>query len=107
MLLSVRICSQAWKSVDAISTYLTQRASLSTARRFVKAFQKAITALQRIPQLGSNWPTDNAKLLGVRYWTLSKPFQRYIIFYRLAGLEGIEIIDVIHGSQDIGPRLST
>lgn len=101
---SVKISAQAWRSIEGIAGYLTLKASLRTARRFLQSFQKACSDFLRFPQLGASWQSTNPKLQDLKFWALSRPFQRYLVFYKITHDE-IEIIEVMHGSRDAEARL--
>jgi toxin ParE1/3/4 len=75
------------------------RNSIAAARRFLKAADKAIEMLARMPQMGGLWDSENPALAGLRVWSIRR-FESYLIFYRSAA-DGIEVVRVLHGSRDI------
>src|SRR5262245_49681023 len=72
--------------------------SARTARRFLKAMQRACDLLVLFPQLGGLWESPNLSLSDVRVWPV-RGFKRYLIFYRPLD-DGIEILRVLHASRD-------
>lgn len=104
MPLKVKVSRQALISIEDIASYLTLQASLRIARKFNDTLQHAMKLLREFPEIGSVWPSDHKLLQDIRFWPLAKPFQRYLVFYRL-NIQIIEIVDVMHGAQDAENKL--
>jgi toxin ParE1/3/4 len=79
------------------------RDSVPAARRFLKAADKAMASLARMPQMGGRWASRNPALRELRVWSIRK-FENYLIFYRPTP-EGIEVLRVLHGARDIDTLL--
>ena len=79
------------------------RDSVAAARRFLKAADKAMESLARMPEMGGLWDSRNPALAGLRIWSIRK-FKNYLIFYRPVP-EGIEVLRVLHGARDIDTLL--
>src|SRR5437870_4016309 len=96
----LRITKSAKAQRDLLEhfTYIG-RDSVTAAGRFLKAAEKAMENLARMPEMGSVWDTTNPASAGLRVWPVRK-FENYLIFYRPVA-EGIEIIRVLHGARDI------
>jgi toxin ParE1/3/4 len=78
--------------------YICQRNS-DAADRFLDAFDQALFLLSQFPLMGHLWESSLARLANIRTWGVPK-FRNYRIFYH--PLEnGIEVIHVFHGKQDI------
>ncbi len=75
------------------------RDSVSAARRFIQAADKAIENLARMPEIGSPWRSKDPALAGLRVGSIRR-FEKYLIFYRPIS-DGIEVIRVLHGARDI------
>jgi toxin ParE1/3/4 len=95
-----RITKSAKARRDLLEHYVyIGRDSMAAARRFRKAAQRAMEKLARMPDMGSVWETTHPALAGLRVWSIYK-FQNHLIFYRPIP-EGIEVVRVLHGAQDI------
>lgn len=79
--------------------YLHHHASPRIAERFVDVAYKCFQLLSSIPEMGAEIPVRRAMLSGMRCWPLKKPFQKYVIYYRILR-STIEIVHLLHGSQD-------
>jgi toxin ParE1/3/4 len=79
------------------------RSNEAAARRFLQAADQAMARLAEWPEMGGLWESDNPALEGLRCWTISR-FRNYVIFYRPTS-DGIDVIRVLHGAQDIEPLL--
>jgi toxin ParE1/3/4 len=73
--------------------------SLDAASRLLIAAEKAFELLLEMPGLGRTWEVRNPRLAGLRMWPI-RGFDKYLIFYRPIE-DGIEIVRVLHGAQDI------
>ena len=73
--------------------------SLSTSKRFSTAVYAAIDDLAVMPGMGVRRDYNNPVYANMRMWPVPK-FSKYLIFYRTAG-EFLEVLRVLHGSQDI------
>jgi len=69
------------------------------ALRFLKAAKSTFKQLAQMPGTGGPFETDNPELAGLRCFPISG-FKRHLIFYRPVA-RGIEVIRVLHGSQDL------
>jgi len=81
-----------------IFSYIAQN-NLSAAERFVEAAEDAFMKLAEMPGMVPQWGSRKRNLKGVRFWPI-RGFSNYLIFYRRAK-DGIEVLRVIHGAQDI------
>lgn len=69
------------------------------AARFVDAFGYACDLLADMPEIGSPRTFRHPDLEGLRSWGI-KGFEKYLIFYRVAGAV-LEVIRVLHGARDL------
>jgi toxin ParE1/3/4 len=69
------------------------------ARRFVDAAEDAIAKLAIMPHMGAARESSDPKLAGLRQWPI-KGFRNFLIIYRPLR-DGIVIVRVLHGAQDI------
>ena len=92
-----------FREVQALARYLALEASPTVARRFRSAVERSFADLADMPDLGSPWEGDDPQLAGIRTWPVSG-FRNYLIFYRPLD-DRIEILHLLHGSQDIDRRL--
>jgi len=84
--------------LDEHAEYLA-RSNPAAARRFQTAADKAFKSLARIPGMGGLWECSDPKFADLRVWRI-RGFKKYLIFYRPLA-DGIEVVRVLHGSQDI------
>jgi plasmid stabilization system protein ParE len=89
--------------LDRIAGTLTHRSSPATAIRFLEATEATLMLLEEMPTLGALWESPVAKLAEVRFWTLRR-FPHYVIFY-LPVSDGIKVLRVLRGEQEIESRL--
>jgi toxin ParE1/3/4 len=69
------------------------------ALRFVESVESSFALLEKNPEMGRPLRSLSRRLTGVRIWRVSD-FEKYLIFYRPVE-DGIEVLDVIHGSRDL------
>jgi plasmid stabilization system protein ParE len=69
------------------------------ARRFLDAAFETFNRLAAFPESAPLARFKNRRLAGVRFCVMPPPFNRWLIFYRIARNE-IEIIRVIYGTQN-------
>ena len=99
MIVHARIEPLAKQDLRKQFEYLTERASIDTANRFVDAAHATFGELAKSPGLGAKFPARSPKLAGLRVCRVSG-FENYLIFYREAS-DGVEIVRVLHGARDI------
>ncbi len=98
----ITIRPRASQDIDDHFAYLAQNSSI-TAFRFFDAVRLTIAQIARMPGLGAAYSTRNARLTGLRKWSV-KGFKRYMIFY-LDLEETVEVVRILYGSQDISSIL--
>lgn len=86
--------------LDEIADYLTQQSSLDTGLSFLAEAHRTFTLLTAQPAMGWRCKLHDSRLAGVRMFRVGAPFTDYLIFYQPRG-ERIEILRVLHGSQDL------
>lgn len=75
----------------------------ATARRFLMAVEAAYRRLQRMPEIGAPRSSARKGVEGARIWPVPR-FQVFLILYRVRG-DSVEIVRVLHASQDITRHL--
>ena len=88
----------AFRDLDESSATIGQDAPHASVR-FLQEAQKAFGLLADMPGIGAPRDYNNPTLTGMRMWPISR-FRKYLIFY-LTTDETIEIVRVLHGSQNI------
>ena len=89
------IRDEAFNDLDRCSAAIGEFAP-HTSVRFLEEAQKAFQLIADMPGIGA--PRDyNHALRGIRMWPVSR-FRNYLVFYVLD--DAIEIVRVLHGSQD-------
>ena len=91
--------SAAQRDLDRIAAYLQEQASPRVAVRFLDASNRDFARLARMPGLGSICESDHPTLSGLRLWPIRR-FKNHLILYRPLP-NGIEVLRVFHGAQDI------
>lgn len=66
-----------------LETGLDAPDALALARRFAEAVDSALTLLSRNPEVGPRRFRTYPELTGTRSWRVGKPFDRFIVFYRV------------------------
>ena len=97
------IHDDAFDDLDTSSAAIGEYSS-SASVRFLKEAQKAFLLLSGLPGIGAPRDYDNRDLNGMRMWPVSG-FRNYLIFY-LTTEDTIEIVRILHGSQNIQSILS-
>lgn len=90
--------ASADRDLSAHAAYLQQR-SEQLANRFLDAAEETLQQLAAMPGLAGRWDSTHPTLANMRVWQV-KGFKNHLIFYREIP-DGIEVIRVLHGSQDI------
>jgi plasmid stabilization system protein ParE len=57
--------------------------AMALASRFAKAVDEALEVLRANPEIGRRRFKTDPDLAGTRSWAVPRPFQRFIIFYRI------------------------
>jgi toxin ParE1/3/4 len=70
--------------------------------KFFDAARSTFVALARMPMIGQQYGASETQSL--RKWRV-KGFRQYLIFYRIKS-ETIEIVRILHGSQDVDSILA-
>jgi toxin ParE1/3/4 len=98
----IRRTPRAVESLIALATYIGADRE-DAAERFIAAVEATLANLERMPGMGRAWEPAAPALAGIRFCLVSG-FPNYLVFY-LAVQGGIEVVDVIHGAQDLDQRL--
>ncbi len=91
---------RADQDLDEISDYLAEEAGLETGLQFLGKIYETFSLLASHKEMG--WPcnVNHPRLSGVRTFRAGERFEKYLIFYQPYDDE-IEILRVLHGSQDL------
>lgn len=87
----------ATDEIDAAATYLNNQPP-GTGNVFITRIRANAAQLELLPGLGRVYSPPNPRLPGLRVWPV-QGFTPYLIYY-LRTDDGIEIVRVLHGSQD-------
>ncbi len=79
--------------------YFIAEDNLDASDRFLHATEDAFRSLAALPGMGVQRDYKRPALQGMRMWPVPG-FEKYLIFYH-ATEDTLEIIRVLHGSQDI------
>ncbi len=89
---------EALEDIDTIWLYIAQD-NPEAADRVVESAYRACVSLAMHPQLGPVRRFSDRDPPDIRFFVLTD-FPNYIIFYRIVP-DGVEIVRVLHGAQDI------
>lgn len=84
--------------MEGHADYLADRSD-DAADRFLDACRAEFDRLAAMPGMGGLRQFSNPRNAGIRSWPISG-FRNYLIFYRPVE-DGIEVLHVLHGAQDI------
>lgn len=80
--------------------WYAENASIDIADRFLAAVDASTTMLAEQPEAGYRFFVRRAELQGMRRFPLSDGFEKILLFY-FPLKDGIELVRVLHGGQDI------
>jgi toxin ParE1/3/4 len=90
---------KADRDLDNEADYLIEEASLDDGLRFLAAAHETLALLASHPEMGWKCRLKHPALASARVFRV-KGFEKVLIFYR-PGRECIEILRVLHSSQDL------
>jgi plasmid stabilization system protein ParE len=85
--------------------YYVQEAGAVVVRRFQVAVDSQLRLLCTQPEIGRWRHFKHPKLQGLRSFPLGRPFQRILVFYRVAG-ETLQAVRLMDGARDLPRRLA-
>ena len=91
---------RADRDIDDIADYLAEEAGLDTALQFLSEVYETLALLATQHNLGWLCKVHHRQLSSARTFRVSARFEKYLIFYQPYS-EHIEILRVVHGSQDL------
>lgn len=91
---------QADRDIDEIADYLAEEVGLATALQFLTELFETCRLLADHRQMGWACKVRHPELVNVRTFPVSSRFEKHLIFYQPYA-ERIEILRVLHGSQDL------
>ncbi len=71
----------------------------TAARAFLDAAFEMFNRLGQFPEMGQQARLKHRDLKGIRFFVLSPPFNRWLIFYR-SSTKGVEIKRVLYGNTN-------
>jgi toxin ParE1/3/4 len=95
---SVKKTPRAYTDIEQIADYLHGKVGAKLALRFLDAAESTSQMLARMPTLGAKCERGPTSSKILRTWQV-KGFEKYLIFFRELR-SGIEVIRVLHGSQE-------
>ncbi len=95
----VTIRPRAVADIEIHADYLEGNATPDVTQRFRTAITDAVAQIGVMPGLGAPRAVSDPRLSGLRMWVIPS-FRNYLLFY-LTPKDGIEIVRVFHGAQDI------
>jgi toxin ParE1/3/4 len=98
MILTEHYSADAKQNIKEIIAYYDDYSD-TVGDRFQEAIDKTVQTLCRSPEIGTLCSFDNPKYFGTRILTITKPFNKYLIFFRQEG-NTLQILRIIYGSRD-------
>lgn len=95
-----RVTPAALADIEAIVDYLNEREPVA-AVRFVEAVERTLEHIAHVPTAYPMFQTNRPQLVGVRWRPVGGSFANYLVFYRQAGDDVVDVVRVLHGAQDI------
>jgi len=92
------ITPRASQDIDEHLAFIAQNNS-DAALRFFDAVRETFAKLAQMSGMGRPYPVTNARLEGLRKWSV-KGFEKHLIFY-LSFDDYIEIVRILHAARDI------
>jgi toxin ParE1/3/4 len=89
---------KAEEDIEDIAYYIAQD-NVRAAEAFREALENACFLLAERPEIGPLRSFGNPRLSDVRLWPI-RGFERYLLFYRVAG-DTLDVIRVVHGARDL------
>jgi toxin ParE1/3/4 len=97
---TVRKREAARRDLVAQWIWYAENASIDVADRFLKAADDTASMLAGQPEAGYRFFVRRPELQGMRRFPLSDGFEKILLFYFPLN-DGIELVRVVHGSQDL------
>lgn len=91
---------KAEQDIDEIADYLVEHSGLSHGLQLLSEIYNTFELLASNKALGWRCKVQNPELKSARTFPASKRFDKFMIFY-LPCQDGIEILRVLHGAQDL------
>jgi toxin ParE1/3/4 len=79
--------------------YYMQNDAFDAATRFLDRVDQSISAICRMPQIGTSKQFKNPRLSGLRSWAV-KGFEEIIIYY-VVQADALRVVRVLHGRRDL------
>jgi len=74
------------------------------ARRYLLAVDGTLEKLSRFPEIGNVRRFQQLELRGIRSFSVARPFDRHLIFYRFDE-QHVDAWRIMHGARDLPNRL--
>jgi len=91
---------EAKDDLAAIWAYFASERSDEVATRIVEDITGKISRLEKLPRLGRARPELAADL-----HSLPLSSHDYVVYYRVGGFKGVQIVRILHGRRDTGTAL--
>jgi plasmid stabilization system protein ParE len=89
---------------ESVFGWCVDKAGVAVAWRFLTALDKSLAQLSIQPDLGRPRHFRHPKLRGLRSFSVERPFEKLLIFYR-ASDEALDAVRLIHGARNLPRRL--
>lgn len=80
--------------------WYAENASVEVADRFLRAAEKTLEPLARMPESGIPIFVRNPALQGIRRFPVTDEFEKILLFY-FPLPDGVDLVRVIHGNRDL------
>ncbi len=104
MSLEFRYSPFSLEDIDLQSLWYGKTAGAEVARRYASEVERTVAFLATHPNLGRPCGFSEPELAELRVYVLGRPFQRHLIYYRVAGQKLI-VFRVMDGARNLPARL--
>jgi toxin ParE1/3/4 len=104
MMLPVEKSDYFLEDFDLAFGWYAVQAGEKVAMRYVQAVEFTLTLVSECPDIGVQCKFKHASLLGLRFFPIQRPFQKYLLFYRHDEV-ALRAERIMHGNRDLPRRL--
>ena len=95
-----RLSPAAVEDMEAIIDYLRERNPVA-AVRFIEAAQGTFEHVASMPLAYPKMRTTKTALADMRWRPLTGAFNRYLVFYRVADGDLVDVVRLLHAARDL------
>ena len=103
----LRVARSEWfiGDLEYYAAWYCDQAGWEIAERYLSAVSVTVNRLAEMPGLGSRTRFSNPTLRNLRCFSVERPFEKHLIFYRHDD-SALYLERIIHGARDLPRRLT-